>query len=399
MSLTMATRTGIRIIAAALWAGAAWKLWGTIVPGLDLADVPLDVPAADVERARDYARVARLFVVGGLLAPLIPLLALVGEGPSLDRRLPGGALVRSLSVLGIVLVVAWAARLPFAVALHWWRRRHGLSHQPYLEWAVSAWPESLAFAAAAALALVGAIGLARVLGGRWWIAGAPLLAGVGAAVVLVQPLVLAPRLEPLRDARLAAEIRGLARQAGLGEIGVDVERASDRTTALNAEVAGIGPTRRVIVWDTVLAGRVTRREARFLVAHELAHVERRHLWKGLAWLALATPFLVGAAAWATRGRGGISSPAAVPAAVLALVVSQLALLPLTSLVSRRYEAEADWRALQLTRDPGAARSLFRRWVGANLADPNPPAWARLALGTHPPLERRAALVAAWDARR
>jgi STE24 endopeptidase len=394
-----AMRILIGIIAAALALGAAWLLWPTVVPDdLDLVGIPLPVPPEDVERARDYARVARLFVLGALLAPLLAVTALASDAPRLARRLPGSMLVRSLGMLGVVLVVAWLARLPFRAGLHWWRRRHGLSEQGYLDWLLAPWLGTLAFVAAAALALVAAIWLARRLGRRWWLAAAALLALLGAVLVLVQPLVLAPRLDPLRDRQLAAQIEALARRAGIGDVEVEVRRVSDRTRSLNAEVAGIGPTRRVVLWDTLLRGSVTRREARHLAAHEIAHVERRHLWKGLGWFLLATPLLAYGVAWATRRRGGITAPEAVPAAALALLVLQLALLPGANFLSRRYEAEADWRALDLARDPEAAESLFRRLVGANLVDPDPPLWAEVALATHPSLEERAAMVAAWEGR-
>src|SRR5688572_16795334 len=108
-----AMRILIGIIAAALALGAAWLLWPTVVPDdLNLLGVPLPVPPEDVERALDYARVARLFVLGSLVAPLFAIAALASDAPRLARRLPGSPLVRSLTMLGVVLVVAWLARLP-----------------------------------------------------------------------------------------------------------------------------------------------------------------------------------------------------------------------------------------------------------------------------------------------
>jgi STE24 endopeptidase len=78
----------------------------------------------------------------------------------------------------------------------------------------------------------------------------------------------------------------------------------------------------------------------------------------------------------------------VPLMLLTLTVLQLALLPVTNAISRRYEAEADWLALQATRDPQAFEGLMRALAQASLADPDPPGWARILLGTHPtPLER------------
>ena len=115
-----------------------------------------------------------------------------------------------------------------------------------------------------------------------------------AAVLVLTPLVVSPRLAPLEDRRLAAEIERLAEREGVGDVRVEVENASRRTTVPNAEAIGVGPTTRVVLWDTLLDGRFSDREIRSIAAHELAHVGRDHLWKGIAWFALfALPAALG----------------------------------------------------------------------------------------------------------
>jgi STE24 endopeptidase len=83
--------------------------------------------------------------------------------------------------------------------------------------------------------------------------------------------------------------------------------------------------------------------------------------------------------------------------VLVLVAVELALLPLANVVSRRYEAEADWLALTATRDPDAATSLLRRLSVTGLSQPDPPGWWHAVFGTHPSLVERVAIARAWDA--
>ena len=397
-----ATRKAATLLAlAALWVAAAALLWRTRVPP-DLAVAELDArDEFGAERLREtarYTRVVRALSIAGTLAQVAALAVLAARGPALAGRVRGGYVARGVLLLLLVLASAWLARLPFRLAAHWWRRRHGLSRQPYADWLVSPWLELLASALVACVALALAMLLARRLGPKWWIAGAPIVAALGAASVLAQPLVLAPRLEPLADRRLAAEIHALARRAGVGRVGVDVKDASERTTTLNAEIAGIGPTRRVVLWDTLPRRRVPTREVRFLAAHELAHVRRFHLWKGLAWFALLALPGTYAVAAVTRRRGGLAEPGAVPLAALAVVVLQLALLPLVNAISRRYEAEADWVALEATRDPLAAEGLLRRFSAVNLTHPDPPRWAYAILATHPSLLERIALSRAWGER-
>jgi STE24 endopeptidase len=185
-----------------------------------------------------------------------------------------------------------------------------------------------------------------------------------------------------------AEIQTLARRQGVGEIDVQVRDASRRTRAINAELYGVGPTKRIILWDTALDGRLARVEIRSLAAHEFGHVEAEHIWKSIGWLFLFAVPGAYVVARVTQRRGGLGRPAAVPLALLTVTLLQLALLPATNAISRRYEAEADWLALRATNDRRALEGLTRRLAQASLAEPDPPRWARLLLETHPsPLER------------
>ena len=112
-------------------------------------------------------------------------------------------------------------------------------------------------------------------------------------------------------------------------------------------------------------------EVRVVLAHEIGHHSSRHIPKGIAWFALfALP-----GAWvlmrATRRRGGMGEAAAMPLALLVVAALQLALAPAQTWISRRMEAEADWKALQTTRDPAAARALFVGFGETSLANPDP----------------------------
>jgi STE24 endopeptidase len=212
---------------------------------------------------------------------------------------------------------------------------------------------------------------------------------------VVQPLF--NRFEPLPDRALAERIQALASREGVDVDEVLVADASRRTTTANAYVAGIGPTRRVVLYDTMLDGRFSEGEILSVSAHELAHVGRRHLWKGLAWFALlAVPgvFLV---AWVTERSGGLTEPRLVPLALAVAFAWFLLTQPLQNLVSRRYEAEADWLALTATRDPESAIGLDRRLVLTGLGDPDPPPWVTYWLGTHPPPIDRIAMAEAFEA--
>jgi STE24 endopeptidase len=78
----------------------------------------------------------------------------------------------------------------------------------------------------------------------------------------------------------------------------------------------------------------------------------------------------------------------VPRAILVAFAIQLAILPATNAIARRYEAEADWLGIRATHDPASARALFRRFARLGLEDPTPPGWVHVWLDDHPtPLQR------------
>jgi STE24 endopeptidase len=375
------------ILAAGLWLVAAALLWRTSVPGgLQLPHVnPRDFfSTRQLDRSESFQRGLRLIWIGATVVQLAVLALAVWLAPrSRWRGIPGGVALGALT-----LVAVWAAELPFVLVAHWWRRRYGVSRSDYGTILVDPWLEWLGSLALACVAIALVMVLARRLGDRWWIVGGPAFAALASAFILVQPLLLVPHLEPLRDRALAAQIRQLAREQGVGEVDVEVQDASRRTRAINAEFYGLGPTKRVILWDTALDGRLSRPEIRVLVAHEFGHVKSNHVWKSIGWLFLFT--LPGAyvIARVTRRRDGLGTAPAVPLALLTLTVLQLALLPVINLISRRYEAEADWRALEATHDPRAFEGLMRELSTASLSQPDPPEWAQILLDTHPtPLQR------------
>jgi STE24 endopeptidase len=389
------------LLALLAWLVAASLLWRTEVPA-DLRLPSIDVAAVfgerTLEKAEDYRRLLRVLWVGLTVAQLTALWLLVRAAPRIEARLHGRVLLRGIQLGLISVALLWVVWVPFGVAGLWWRRRHDISRLGYGDLLLDPWPrylgEALVTAGAVALAMV----LARRLGRRWWLVGGPaFVVLVGGALVLT-PLVLSPRLAPLEDQRLTAEIQRLAHQEGVGKVRVEVENASRRTTVPNAEAIGVGPTTRVVLWDTLLDGRFTRREIRFISAHELGHVGRDHLWKGIGWFALFALPSAWVLAVLTDRRGGIDRPSVVPFAVFVVVAIQLALQPAANVVSRRYEAEADWVGLRATRDPQAASSLFRKLSTTALDQPEPPFWVRALLSTHPSLADRVAMAEAWQAR-
>jgi STE24 endopeptidase len=387
-------------VLVAAWVAAAWLLAGTSVPD-DLALPAVDVDAAFgaglVARAERYERFLYVNWALAQVAVLVTLAVYARRGARFARESAAGPVGTGL-LLGMVgLALAWLARLPFSAAALWWDRRHGLSSAGYRDLLLGGWLGLAGTFVALALALVVVMTLARRLGSWWWLPGSLALAAIAAVLVLVEPWVTSG-LEPVRDPRVERAYDRFRHAQGLGDVPLRVEKVSGDTTLANAYAFGIGPSRVVVLWDTLLDGRFTGREVDVVLAHELGHHSGDHIPKAIGWFALFA--LPGAFVLmlATRRRGGMGEPAAVPLALLVVVVLQLVAVPAESLVSRRMEAEADWKALRTTRDPAAARGLFRELAATSLGDPSPPRWAQLLFGTHPTLAERVAMADAWAAR-
>ena len=267
----------------------------------------------------------------------------------------------------------------------------------YFEWALGDWAQLGSSFLAISLALLIVMALAGWLPRFWWIPGAAAFVGLGALFTFVSPWLISPDTEPLREPTLVESARTFERDQGLDEIEIRVEQVSDETSLANAYAAGFGPSRRVVLWDTLLY-EFPEDEVEVVLAHELGHHSSEHILKGIAWYALfAVPGTYLLARF-TRRRGGMGVPESVPLALLVLTLLSLLAMPAESWISRRMEAEADWKALRSTDDPAAARGLFRGFAETSLSDPEPPTWVHVLLDSHPTLAQRVAMANAFERR-
>ena len=385
---------------------AAWLLWRTTVPDVDLVDVAAtDVfPSAVLAEGGDYRAGTRAFWAGSIALQIVVLAMLAWRARWLTGhllRLVGGR-VRAAAFLGVLAAVTvWVASVPVGIARHGWRRRFDLTEQSYGGWLSDSATNLLVTALLVALGVTVVVALAVRFGSRWWLVGGAAIAACGFVFVLLQPVVVQPLFNdfaPLNNAQLEADVREIAAAVGVGVGGVEVRDQSRRTRSANARVTGLGPSRRVVIDDTLLgADAFERADIRFVVAHELAHVARSHVWKGVAWFALIVIPAAGLLALLLeRVRpGGASDPALVPLGLLIALLFFLATSPLQNAVSRRYEAEADWVALKATGDPEALERFMKGLVVINVGDPTRPGWVKHLLGTHPSTLERIGMARAF----
>jgi STE24 endopeptidase len=399
-------RQGSRVLSAILLAAAAAEAGARLLTprAIPIAPAPVDVRSyfseQEIARGKRFARPQLALSLARGLIELGSLATIVRRRPKAlsdlsSRPVAGGALAGAGLAVGLSL-----PPLPLSVASRVRARRVGLVTQSWRGWA-----GDLAKGTAIEAALAGAGGAAVVAATRrypsnWWL---PLGGGAvafGALAAALSPVVLDPVFNdftPLPEGETRSDVLDLASAAGVkvGEVySVD---ASRRTTAANAYVTGLGPTKRVVLFDTLL-DRYSRDELRLVVAHELGHVRHRDVPRAVLYAAVVAPATARAA---QRLAGALSdergTPAALPALALAaaLLVAPLGLIG--NRLSRAVERRADEFSLRLAGAPDAFVSFERTIALQNVADVEPPRWVSRLLATHPPTSERIGAAVAFAA--
>jgi STE24 endopeptidase len=360
------------------------------------------------ERARTYHRWQFGLSLAGFVLSALYLAALLATGAAVALRDRLAALTSSwwLELLLCLVVLAGAYRLmtmPLSwLSGFWLPRRFGLLHQPFLRWL---WDGVKAALIGGALGLLGAeivYGLMRQTP-RWWLWAGIVFFAAYALLALVAPVWLAPlfyRLTPLRDKELSDRLLALARRAGVPVLGVWIADQSRKSRTANAAVTGLGRTRRILLFDTLVA-EFTPDETEAILAHELAHHVHGDIWRGLAVqgaLTLATFWVADKALRAGSRALHLGAPwdaAGLPLFGLILMGVTVVALPLANGWSRHVEREADDFALRTADDPAAFVTALGRLGELNLAEREPHPLKEFFLYSHPSIARRVARAKAW----
>jgi STE24 endopeptidase len=401
-------RLGVTAVAAVVVAeAAAWLLRPRDIEEPVHANEDAYFSQAELTEARDYASGQRLILVGSLVAEGAVLVLLATGRPAVSRRalerlgarpvLGGAAAAAGLSVAVAVVTV------PFGIWAHERSVDVGLSTQ-----SVGGYLSDWAKASAIGALLAGAVGtfalwLIRRFGSRWWIPGSVGVV-IGAAIITwLAPVVIAPLFNDFKElpaGQARTDVLDLARRADVDVGHVYEVDASRRTTAINAYVNGIGSSKRVVLYDTLLKD-LDRGERNSVVAHELGHVHGNDIRRGLIFVALITPlsliFISGMAGAIARRQGAEpGQPTYLPAFALAIAATSFVIGITGNQLSRAVEARADTFALQLTDDPKGMIGLQQQLAKRNLADPDPPGVYSFIFGTHPPTIDRIGAALAWE---
>jgi STE24 endopeptidase len=357
--------------------------------------------AEEIARGRRFARPQFAIGMARAAVDAAALVAVVRRRP----RSPAGlrAPVAAAAATGAGLSVALSLPgLPLAALGRRRSLKIGLATQSWSGWAADLVKASAIEAVLAGVGAAGATAATRRWPRGWWLPAAGASVVFGGGLAALAPVVLDPLFNdftPLPEGETRADVLTLAQAAGVtvGEVySVD---ASRRTTAANAYVTGLGPTKRVVLFDTLLSS-YTRDEVPVVVAHELAHVRHRDVLRSVAFAALTAPaaaLAVQRVSWALTDERG--TPGALPALALAASAVALPMGLIANRLSRAVERRADAFSLELSDAPEAFVSFERRIAVQNVADLDPPRVVSALLSTHPPTGEWIGAALAYQKRR
>lgn len=319
-------------------------------------------------------------------------------GAHFESFVGGGVVfVLGLALLSFVLALPISLYSNFVI-----EARYGFNRMTFGLWlgdhAKGALLSGALLAACTALALY----LASSFPNYYWLFAWALLAVFSVLMSIAWPYLIEPlffKVRPLQDPELEPRIREMAERARVHVSRVFQVDASRRSNHSNAYFSGLGPEKRVVLFDTLLA-RMNPREILAVLAHELGHYRLNHVLQRFVvgqLLSLAA-FYLGALALSTLSPetwvGAQDGSFAFKALVVGFAFTQIefAATPLFSYWSRHHERQADSFASRLTLDPGALASGLSKLSRDNLSNLNPHPLYAAFYASHPPaIERITAL--------
>lgn len=370
-------------------------LWYTLFPGQVSPEAFRYFSAEQIEAGREYNQMQSLVFITGFMVQTGFLLWLVFSGRALalsrwGQQLTGGSYWGGILVFFISLwLLLRLIKLPFTIYTSYFLQQNwGFSNQTLSSW----WLDYFKYAGLdLGITTVGVVLLFWIFArwpGTWWLMGA----GFVSLWLIIQsflwPVIVSPlfnEFTPAKDPAVLSMVQELSQKAVLPVDRVLVMDASQRTTKANAYFAGLGTTRRIVLYDTLLEN-YPFDQVKSVVAHEMAHWRQGHIVKGLA-LGILGNFVV----WGLlfiMVKGTLLSSLRPPPHAWAVVLLFFSIIsfisnPVQSYISRGMEREADRVSVWLTGDAPAAVRLQVNLSTKNLSDVSPPAFIEWFSYSHP----------------
>ena len=364
------------------------------------------VPLAAHQKAADYTRArTRLGILDALVAAVVLLAFTLGGGlqwlyDAWARVFEAGGYAHGIALILAVAAVTGLIDLPFSIYRTFViEAKFGFNRMtPALFVADLAKSIALGLAIGVPL-LLAVLWLMAQMGDLWWLYVWLTWVGFNLLMLVAYPTLIEPlfnKFAPLADETLKERIERLLAKCGFRSKGLFVMDGSKRSSHGNAYFTGFGAAKRIVFFDTLLS-RLAPSEVEAVLAHELGHFKRHHVWKRVAWLFLASLLFLAALGylidqpWFYEGLGVDRRSTAVALVLFFMVapVFTFLLAPIGSVYSRRHEYEADAYAASHASGEDLVHALVKLYqdnaatltpdpVHSAFYDSHPPAALRIA---------------------
>lgn len=376
------------------------RMHGTLVP----TELGRIIPSQTLSRIQAYESDKARFGIGASLFDAVVTVVFIFGGVlawydgwirSFDLPfISGGVLfVFLLYSAGEVLDIPLALYRTFRI-----EARHGFNTMTLRLWILDFVKSTLISLAVLAVVSAGVLWLMQSSPGYWWFWAWLFLLCFSLFVMYIAPHIIEPlfnKFEPVKDEQLAGEIAAMCEKAGVHAGKVLKMDASRRSRHSNAYFTGIGRVKRIVLFDTLLA-QMTHAEILSVLAHEIGHWKKRHIFKSIVLMQIFSFAGLSAAYVLVQGDAlgqlfGVEVQTFMGKCILLSFVGVIVMFPFRPLMlawSRHNEREADRFSFALTGDNESMATSLIKLSRENLSNLYPhPLYVALHY-SHPPLVER-----------
>lgn len=364
--------------------------------------------AAELAKSAAYTAGNHWLLLWGLVVSGLATWLIIRSGllDRLEARLGRrGIGIRAMLVGGAYLLLSAILTLPWSVYEGWWRERsYGRSSQPFGDFLAQGAIATLVTVVIGSLFLAALYWLINRTGKRWWIWSGGLTAAALATILLLSPIVIEPlfnQYRPVPEGPVRTALVEMAADANIPASRIFMFDGSRQSNNFTANVSGVLGSARIAISDVALK-EASLAEVRAVTGHEIGHYVLGHVWRSVAVMAVLAMLLFFLAdrlyprfARLFGSRASLSEPRGMPVLAFAVTVLGTLALPVTNLLTRVGETEADAYSMRSAGEPdGMASALVKT---AEYRYPRPHPVQEAIFYTHPSVERRVRRAMEWKA--
>ncbi|MDC3425598.1 M48 family metallopeptidase [Aquibacillus sp. 3ASR75-11] len=301
---------------------------------------------------------------------------------------------------GLLLLTYTLVKLPFDLVWFWITRQEGISNQPIGDWTYELGLDFLLMWLVFTVGLIITRVVIKKFAKAWWLILWLIALPIAIFVAYIQPIWIDPLyedFEPLEESALRDKIETLTEEVGIEDATLLQVNMSAKTSTYNAYVAGIMGSARIVLWDTTIKG-MTDEEILFILAHEIGHYVKKHVYFGVAGyiiLSFVLFFLTAVIYERIWGRRVHTKTfrskhdlRAIPTLLLILSILLMLTQPISLYVSRQMERSADTYAIENTKELEPGISAYKKMALQSKSDISPSIWIEWIRYSHPMIQNR-----------